>query len=260
MAWIRLSDDYINDEKIDALSDGAFRLWHEGMAYCRRQQTDGSIPFTILRRLRSFTKSREKQLATPVRDGQAPLWELVPAMGYRVHNYLNWNLSKEEETNERTGAAARMRKFRRGKEQPDQSAGYAVTNAVTNGATNAEVPDRIGTEEAFKKRTASDIDDELCERAGRLRQDTYPRLYAKHRHGAKLRLMANALEFQDALDLVRLWNDARLEKLAVLVLTTDDAFIASTDRGFKIFAMKASWADDRLSEWEKKQAEKARTA
>ncbi len=54
----------------------------------------------------------------------------------------------------------------------------------------------------------------------------------------------------DALSLVPLWDDARLDKLAVLVLTTDDPWIANTDRGFKIFAMKATWADDRLKQWE----------
>jgi hypothetical protein len=42
-----------------------------------------------------------------------------------------------------------------------------------------------------------------------------------------------------------------LEKLAKIVLTTDDPFIAGTDRSFKIFALKASWADDRLRQWEK---------
>lgn len=254
MAWIRLSDDYINDEKIDALSDGAFRLWHEAMAYCRRHQTDGSIPFTILRRFRSFTKRREKQLATPVREGLAPLWELVPAMGYRVHNYLNWNLSKEEETNERAGAAARMRKFRGRKEPPDQPAGYAVTNGVTNGATNGEVPDRIGKEEEVLQK---ELSDDFPERAGRLRQETYPRLYAKYRNGARLALFANSIEFQDALVLVQQWTDERLEKLATLVLTTDDPWISGTDRGFKVFVKKATWADERLAAWE---AEKARTA
>lgn len=145
MPWIRLSDNYIHDEKFRALSDGAFRLWHEGMSYCRMHQTDGVIPFKILKDFYSFSRKNEKQLATPSREGLAPLWELIPATGYKVHNYLNWNLSKEEEQNERAGSAARMKKFR---------SRYAVTNAVTNGATNAVsdafVPVRIGTEREFR--------------------------------------------------------------------------------------------------------------
>jgi len=64
-------------------------------------------------------------------------------------------------------------------------------------------------------------------------------------------LIGNSLEFQDACSLVAEWDDARLEKLAILVLTTDDPFIAGTDRSFKIFAIKASWADDKLKAWER---------
>jgi hypothetical protein len=142
--WIRLSDNYIEDEKFQALSDRSFRLWHEAMAYCRRHQTDGLIPFAILRGFKSYSKGSEKQLASPVRDGLAPLWEAIPELGYKVHKYLDWNLSKDEENNERAGAAARMRKFRaRG-----EDSGYGVTNGVTNGVTptvtNGEVPDRKG--------------------------------------------------------------------------------------------------------------------
>lgn len=146
MAWIRLSDDYIEDEKFQALGDRAFRLWHECMAYCRRHQTDGLIPFAIMRSRRSYSKIAEKQLATPAREGVAPLWKLIPHVGYGVHNYLLWNLSKEEESNDRAGAAARMRKFRA--KSPDDGECYAVTDGVTNGVTptvtNGEVPDRTG--------------------------------------------------------------------------------------------------------------------
>jgi hypothetical protein len=161
--WIRLSDNYIEDEKFLALSDRSFRLWHEAMAYCRRHQTDGLIPFAILRGFRAYSKTSEKQLASPARDGLAPLWELIPATGYKVHNYLNWNLSKEEENNERAGAAARMRKFRaRGSEETSYGVTDGVTNGVTPTVTNGEVPDRIGKDLSCssleeKKRPESEV-------------------------------------------------------------------------------------------------------
>lgn len=91
---------------------------------------------------------------------------------------------------------------------------------------------------------------ELTARAGRLRQELYPAWFAKYRQGAKLLLVASPLEFQDALTLVETWDDARLEKLARIVLTTDDSWISGTDRSFKIFVKKASWADDRLRQAE----------
>jgi hypothetical protein len=118
------------------------------------------------------------------------------------------------------------------------------------------VPDRIESLSTSKKEESRD--DVLAARAGRLREELYPAWYAKHRHGARLRLVANSMEWQDALSLVTQWDDARLEKLAAIVLTTDDPWIATkTDRGFHIFALKASWADSRLAEWE---AQNVRTA
>lgn len=91
--------------------------------------------------------------------------------------------------------------------------------------------------------------DEIAQRAGAL-LERYADWYALHRNGARLRLLRNALEFQEACSLCGLWDDARLEKLARIVLTTDDPYVAGTDRSFKIFAMKASWADDRLRQAE----------
>jgi hypothetical protein len=88
-------------------------------------------------------------------------------------------------------------------------------------------------------------------RAGELLRN-YQRWYAEERNGARLRLIGNSLEFQEALGVVSTWaDDARLERLARIVLKTDDEFIAKTDRSFKIFALKASWADNRLREAER---------
>lgn len=85
-------------------------------------------------------------------------------------------------------------------------------------------------------------------RAGRL-VERYGELYQQHRYGARHKQRPN-LDWHDAQELCRTWPDARLEKLAILVLTTDEQWIASTDRSFKIFAMKATWADDKLKQWE----------
>ncbi len=128
--------------------------------------------------------------------------------------------------------------------QPMPNDGFALPIAIA-----IATPDKRTHVEA--------TENELVERASRLRQETYPRLYAKYRHGAKLVIFANPIELNDAMVLVKQWDDARLEKLATLVLTSDDEWISRTDRGFKVFVKKASWADERLAAWE---AEKARTA
>lgn len=92
--------------------------------------------------------------------------------------------------------------------------------------------------------------DAIADRA-RWLLEQYPEWYREERHGARLRLLGGPIDFQDACSLVSTWGNARLEQIARIVLTTDDdPFIVRSDRGFKIFVTKASWADDRLKAWE----------
>lgn len=247
MAWIRLSDDYNDHPKIDNLSDGAFRLWHQAMGFCRKFHTDGFMPIGTVRKLKAFSPKRMTELLTPWKAGEHPLWHESPE-GITVHDYLDWNLSKAEEQIERDGTRERVRVLRQ--KQRCNAVTPPVTDTVTWGVSNGDVPGRDG-KEALKKELSPE------NRAGRLREDLYPRWYSEHRHGAKLALFANSLEFNEALRLVGTWDDARLEKLAKIVLTTDDPWISRTDRGFKIFAMKATWADEKLSAWEHEHQVKA---
>lgn len=157
MPFIRLSDNYNDHPKFRCLSDGAFRLWHEGMGYCRTFQTDGVIPIGVARSLRAYSPKRARELSTPVTDGWAPLWETLGDACYKVHDYLEWNMSREEENQERASSSARMRRFRE-RRNDEVGGSYAVTNGVTGGVTNAFVtrdeiavtnafvPDRIGTD------------------------------------------------------------------------------------------------------------------
>jgi hypothetical protein len=240
--FIRLSDNYIDNPKITALSDGSFRLWHEVMAFCRRHETDGVIPKASMTQFPSYTRKRLSQLLTPWQAGANPLLA-NGGTGYAVHDYLDWNLSKDEATDDRDAAKIRMRRLRAGRSR--EHLGEQV------GERSPIVPDRdtdrIGSSE--KESEEKPAGPSVESRAARL-LDQYGVWYANHRHGAKLRLLHNNIEFQEACSLCALWDDDRLQKLATIVLTSDDDFIAKTDRSFKIFALKASWADDRLRQWE----------
>ena len=91
-------------------------------------------------------------------------------------------------------------------------------------------------------------DDDFTERAGEFIR-RYADLYSAHRNGAKWFSRGN-LDFIEAVRLVQVWDNARLEKLAVVFLKTDEDWISGTDRSFRIFALKASWCDDKLKQWE----------
>ena len=258
MPFIRLSDNYIDHPKFTALSDGAFRLWHQALAFCRRHETDGVIPKTTMRLFTSYSPKRVAELVAPWQPGAHPLLASV-GDGYVVHDYLFWNLSKVEARLEKTGSTQRMRTMRQrrytARDGPRDAECYGVTPPSQPAVTTGNVPDRdtdrIGSEE--KKESSRE---EIGQRAQSLLEH-YVGWYQRERHGALLRLLHNSLEFDEACTLVALWDDGRLEKLARIILTTDDPFITSTDRSFKIFAMKATWADDRLRQWEASHPEPA---
>lgn len=131
MPFIRLSDDYFDNPKFEHLSDGAFRLWHQALAYCRRHSTDGLFSFKTMRGWSCYTRRREQELTAPHKEGANPLWVLIPKFGYKLHDYLDWNPSREEEAVSRMGAAERQRRRRHG-------VTGGVTTRVTNGVGSGD--------------------------------------------------------------------------------------------------------------------------
>lgn len=95
-------------------------------------------------------------------------------------------------------------------------------------------------------------DEILGKRAAAL-LETYSRLYAQHRHGARFRRPLGNLEWTEAVEICRTWDDDTLAKLITILLTTDDDWVARTDRGWKVFNARVQWCADRLAEWEAKQ-------
>lgn len=239
MAWVRLDDQAPRNNKMLKAGPAACWLWVCGIAHSQSQLTDGFISLEALPMIGVAGMTRCRKLADElVKIG---LFDKAED-GYVVHDYLDHNPSKASVMMRRAEDSERKRlvesnRIPRGI-QPD------------SGAPRARVPSHPIPSHPQAPPADAQNGDALTERAGRLREELYPAWYAKFRHGARLRIVANSLEFQDALSLVKTWDDERLAKLAQIVLTTDEDWIAKTDRGFKIFATKASWADDRLREVE----------
>jgi hypothetical protein len=74
-------------------------------------------------------------------------------------------------------------------------------------------------------------------------------LYTKHRHGAKFMVLAKK-HVPLIRNLLTVYDAKRLEKMAVVLLTTDEPWVKETDRGIGILSVKASWLDNLLSEYE----------
>lgn len=250
MAWIRLSDDYNDHPKFDHLSDGAFRLWHQGMGFCRKFQTDGLIPMASLRQFKAYSTKRMRALLTPWKEHENPLWHAIDGFGVRVHDYLEWNPSKEAENERRQDSKDRMRSLRGGKKPP--VAPSVIAPVCANSAhTTPDVPDLGMGIRAFKKETPpmnGTLDPELADRAGAF-CERYAELYPLHRRGARY-LPKPALDYTKACELCTVWDNERLERLAIVFLKCEEPFAQSGSRTIGQFAAMASWADARLREVE----------
>ncbi len=172
MAFLHLADNYNDHPKFRALSDGAFRLWHQGMGFCRMYQTDGLIPAQTVREFRAYTRGRLAELTRPCLTGATPLWEKSEMGDITVHDYLHWNDSKAEQAADREAARARMRTLREARVRPN-SARTSSERALRTSAeraprTSAEVP----REE--KRREEKILDPEEKEK------DAEPKKYTAH--------------------------------------------------------------------------------
>lgn len=104
MAWVRIDDKAMTHPKIVGLSDKAFRLWVWGLAYCQQHLTDGRIP------LAAVVSAPAVRIAHQLVD--AHLWQPLEPSGWLVHDYTDWNDSREEAEAKKEKARERMRGVR----------------------------------------------------------------------------------------------------------------------------------------------------
>lgn len=90
MPFLNMDDNFADHPKVDALSDGAFRLHVAGLCYSAKHMLDGFVPAHRVPRLtRTY---RPRHLAELMQDR---LW--IPADGgHRIHDFLDWNRSREQ--------------------------------------------------------------------------------------------------------------------------------------------------------------------
>lgn len=90
MAWAKIDDQFADHPKVIAAGPLASWLYVCGLTYCARLLTDGFIPTGQVRKLADLDRAMD--LAQSLVE--VGLWEEV-AGGYLVHDYLEYNPSKE---------------------------------------------------------------------------------------------------------------------------------------------------------------------
>lgn len=132
-----LQRGYSKHPKIAALSDAAFRLWQAANDYCDTLLTDGVIHKTALSDRSIAARSSPKLVAELLKiipPYKAGLWE-DHGDYYLVHDYLDWNDSREIVQASRARGRERSARFR-AKHQDGDGAPHAERDGVTNGARN----------------------------------------------------------------------------------------------------------------------------
>lgn len=121
MSWVKLDDSFGENPKIAQASDSALALWVTSLAYCNRNLTDGYIPSSVgLGQLRYCGGNPVPAIRELESLG---LWETAEG-GWYVHDYLHYQLSKDDVLAQRETTRERVTRHRNG-------GGNDKRNAVT---------------------------------------------------------------------------------------------------------------------------------
>lgn len=137
MPWARFDDRFPSNRKIRLLSDGAFRLYVSAICWSAENLTDGVITKAELRLVADVKspRTRAQELV------EAGLWEELPGVGWRIHDYHDYNPTAEQVRADRKAKSARQQRWRARKSgenpTPDPPGGKANVDASTDASVDA---------------------------------------------------------------------------------------------------------------------------
>jgi hypothetical protein len=110
--YMRVEENAMDSPKFIAIGDRAWRLWCEGGTYCQKHLTDGLIPLKALRGFRYYSKAAFAELCAVNVPEKGPLWHL-DGESVRVHDYLDWNDTREKVLANRKAGKDRLERWRK---------------------------------------------------------------------------------------------------------------------------------------------------
>ena len=157
MPWVRFDDIFPIHRKVDRLTDAAYRLHTSAIFWCARNLTDGFVSEEDLDGVTARVRTPARFAAECVKRevwhfaGQQCPSEKCPAPvdkdGWVIHDYWEYQPSKEQVLRDREAAARRQKRWR---EARNPQAGIAAdlgnphihrpgtqSNGSSNGVTNA---------------------------------------------------------------------------------------------------------------------------
>lgn len=143
MPWAKFDDRFPSNRKIALLSDRAFRLYVTAVCWSAENSTDGVIEREELRLIASY-RGVNRAVTELIERG---LW-IATDDGWCIHDFLDYNPSREQVLVARKTNAARQERFRQRKngtpsppegrsDHPEDTPRNGASNGVRNGVTNA---------------------------------------------------------------------------------------------------------------------------
>lgn len=139
MPWVRFDDDFPINRKVAGLSDAAYRLHSSAIFWCARNLTDGFLPKGDLDDVCARVRTPARFAAECVRR---EVWHdarencasekcaaPVDKPGWVIHDYLEFQPSKEQVMRDREAARIRQERWKAKR--------FGQANAVTNGVSDA---------------------------------------------------------------------------------------------------------------------------
>lgn len=185
MSWIKIDDGFATNPKIAALTDRALRTHIRALCFSARHLTDGHIPERSAREM--GTKRAIDQLV------QVRLWERN-GDGYVIHDYHNYNPTREQVEQERAKVKERVARWRNRNRNADTgepsnavSTGSPVPSPINNPtvsgrAQGAENPGRKKTEEVLPRALTRILPDPILDGLTAKQADVLARAWRDHQH------------------------------------------------------------------------------
>jgi hypothetical protein len=119
MTWLRLDDGFATHPKVLQVSDRSLRAFLVALCWSGHHSTDGKVPASVISR---------RAAAELLKVG---LFEVGDEESFLVHDFLDYNPSKEEIENERRSSRERMRRVRQNKQENNgANTGLGVTGTT----------------------------------------------------------------------------------------------------------------------------------
>jgi hypothetical protein len=236
MPWVRIDENAMDHPKFVAISANAWRLWCEGMTYCQKHLTDGFIPAQGAKGMRYYSTAAVGQLRAVLVPGKGPLWHDADG-GFTVHDYHDWNESRDRVISKRQEAKDRMDRLRarsvprsvgRSREQTSEQRSERTLSTPHHSTSHRRSAPAEPSEERAPV-TREEQAGKFCEWYA----DTHLRLFA-------IGYMGTNRDYTTALTLCEKFTDAQLRDAAIAWFGADDDFAIQGTRTIAKFASRVS--------------------